>query len=71
MDGIEEVKDDSMADLMAILLIATALLAGLKLFGIGLVANWSWWAVTSPLWVPMAFILGIYAVVVLLALVCE
>lgn len=28
----------------------------LKLAGIGTVATWSWWAVTSPLWVGALFI---------------
>ena len=27
----------------------------LKLAGIGTVAGWSWWAVLSPFWVPIAF----------------
>lgn len=28
----------------------------LKLADIGLVASWSWWAVTAPLWVPVTLI---------------
>jgi hypothetical protein len=31
----------------------------LKLAGIGEVAKWSWWWVTSPLWLPVLIILGI------------
>lgn len=31
----------------------------LKLAGIGVVATWSWWAVTSPLWVPWAIVLTV------------
>lgn len=27
----------------------------LKLAEIGVVATWSWWWVTSPLWIPFAF----------------
>jgi len=27
----------------------------LKLTGVGAVANWSWWAVTSPLWIGAIF----------------
>lgn len=27
----------------------------LKLTEIGIVAKWSWWAVTCPLWIPVAF----------------
>lgn len=36
----------------------------LKLAGIGAVANWSWWAVLSPFWIPVAI-----AVVLILFLV--
>jgi uncharacterized membrane protein YphA (DoxX/SURF4 family) len=31
--------------------------------------DWSWWWVTSPLWIPIAFILGIIIVAVLLLLI--
>jgi hypothetical protein len=31
----------------------------LKLGGWGSVANWSWWWVTSPLWIPLCIILVI------------
>ena len=30
----------------------------LKLAGIGEVANWSWWWVTSPLWLPLVIVFG-------------
>ena len=36
----------------------------LKLTGVGAVANWSWWAVLSPFWIPVAI-----AVVLILSLV--
>lgn len=32
------------------------LFLGLKLAGIGQVANWSWWWVTSPLWIGAVFL---------------
>ena len=35
----------------------------LKLAEIGVVATWSWWAVLSPFWIPLAVVLGIFAVV--------
>lgn len=35
----------------------------LKLAGIGIVATWSWWWVTSPLWIGLA----IWAVLMVLA----
>ncbi len=34
----------------------------LKLVGIGSVATWSWWWVTSPLWLPFVAIIGFYLV---------
>jgi hypothetical protein len=34
----------------------------LKLGEIGSVADWSWWAVTAPLWVP-AIIIGVFALI--------
>jgi len=34
----------------------------LKLAGMGRVATWSWWWVTSPLWIPFGIILAILAV---------
>jgi len=37
----------------------------LKLAGIGQVATWSWWWVTSPIWIPAALILIIALVVVI------
>lgn len=38
----------------------------LKLAEIGTVANWSWWWVTSPLWIPIAaiFALSILAIII-------
>ena len=41
------------------------LFLGLKLAGIGEVATWSWWWVTSPLWIGAAIAIGI-AITVLL-----
>lgn len=31
----------------------------LKLAGVGVVADWSWWWVLSPLWLPLAVVLAI------------
>jgi hypothetical protein len=39
----------------------------LKLAGIGQVATWSWWWVTSPLWIPIVIVLGVAAIALLLA----
>lgn len=37
----------------------------LKLSEVGQVANWSWWWVTSPLWLPLVVVLSIIAIVFL------
>ena len=37
----------------------------LKLGGIGQVANWSWWWVCSPLWIPFV-VVGLVVVLVLI-----
>jgi fatty acid desaturase len=34
----------------------------LKLAGIGRVADWSWWWVTSPLWIPVIFLIIVFFV---------
>jgi hypothetical protein len=41
----------------------------LKLAGIGEVATWSWWWVTSPLWIPITFVLGILLSILVISLV--
>jgi len=41
----------------------------LKLAGIGQVAEWSWWWVTSPLWIPIAFVLIVLLGIGLISLV--
>lgn len=35
----------------------------MKLAEIGQVANWSWWWVTSPLWIPIALVLGLSLII--------
>jgi len=39
----------------------------LKLAEMGTVATWSWWWVTSPLWLPLGIVLS---VIVVMALAC-
>ena len=41
----------------------------LKLLETGQVANWSWWWVTSPLWIPLVFIIIIMIVVIIAAII--
>lgn len=41
----------------------------LKLAGIGQVANWSWWWVTSPLWIPAAIVVGLGLLIVIIKVV--
>lgn len=35
----------------------------LKLIGVSVVASWSWWWVTAPLWGPTALVLAIIGVI--------
>lgn len=39
----------------------------LKLGGWGIVATWSWWWVTSPLWLPLAVVVVIAIIVGIIA----
>ena len=43
----------------------------MKLAEIGQVANWSWWWVTSPLWIPIALILGVMGIIALVAIIAS
>ena len=38
----------------------------MKLAGAGAVANWSWWWVFSPLWIPVVLGVLIYGIIMLL-----
>jgi len=40
----------------------TLIVIGLKLAGVGVVANWSWWLVLAPLWVPVLAVAVVVAV---------
>ena len=37
----------------------------LNLANIGLVATWSWWWVTSPLWLPVTIVIAISAIILI------
>lgn len=41
----------------------------MKLAGIGSVANWSWWWVTSPLWIPVAIVVGLGLLVLIISVI--
>lgn len=41
----------------------------LKLGEIGQVANWSWWWVTSPLWIPFAIMFAIFGIIALVGII--
>lgn len=44
----------------------------MKLAEIGVVASWSWWWVTSPLWIPLVLALGgVFGFVLLRVLVVD
>lgn len=32
---------------------------------------WSWWYVLSPFWIPLAFVLGLFAIVFLITVVWD
>lgn len=38
----------------------------LKVLGVGAVANWSWWIVTAPLWIPLALT---FLIIILLGII--
>ena len=44
-----------------ILIILFLIFLTLKLAGVGVVATWSWWAVTSPLWIGAILIILLVA----------
>jgi hypothetical protein len=41
----------------------------MKLSEIGQVANWSWWWVTSPLWIPLVIVVTILLFVFIIQLI--
>lgn len=43
----------------------------LKLAGIGQIANWSWWWVTSPLWIPLAVGIAIIVIAVIIGVIIK
>ena len=46
----------------------------MKLAQVGLVADWSWWWVTAPLWMPMAIVIaacGVFAVFFVVAVLID
>lgn len=43
----------------------------LKLANIGLVATWSWWWVTSPLWLPVTIVLTISALIIIVQFIID
>jgi hypothetical protein len=38
----------------------------MKLAKIGDVANWSWWWVTAPLWIPVLLALAVFSIALLI-----
>jgi hypothetical protein len=42
-----------------------------KLAEIGKIATWSWWWVTSPLWMPIAIIPAIIIIVIIVCIIRE
>lgn len=45
----------------------TILFIVLKLFKVTAVANWSWWWVFSPMWIPIVILLGMFLLICVIA----
>ena len=45
----------------------TLLFIALKLLNVTVVANWSWWWVFAPLWIPTVVVLGILLIIFIIA----
>lgn len=43
----------------------------LKLAEIGTVAHWSWWWVTSPLWIPLAISFVLFLIILVIKAIIE
>jgi len=43
----------------------------LKLAEVGPVQYWSWWWITSPLWIPLLLVVGIAGIVALIAVIAH
>ena len=41
----------------------------LKLANIGVVANWSWFWVTSPLWIPILIVIAVLIIIFIIGLI--
>ena len=65
---MSEVKNISIRFGVPFLPLLTLLFIGLKLGEVGVVAGWSWWWVTSPLWIPVALVAGIWGSIIGLTL---
>lgn len=46
----------------------TVLFIGLKLTNH---IDWSWWWVLAPLWIPIAIVILVFAIILLVAVVCD
>jgi len=45
------------------------LFLGLKLGEVGVVSTWSWWWVTSPLWIPVCFVFSIAILAIIIIII--
>lgn len=61
MSSNNESAESGGIGLMGLLFI---LFLALKLLNVTVVATWSWWWVTAPLWAPIVLVLGIFAIVI-------
>lgn len=45
----------------------TILFIALKLLKVTAVANWSWWWVFAPMWIPVVILLGFFLIICIIA----
>lgn len=57
--------------IMALLLVASMVLTTFKIKGLHGIEEWSWWAVTAPLWGYPALLFSLFAIYFILALVLK
>jgi len=68
MQDKDKIKVTYSMDIASILFIVFVVL---KLAEVGPIANWSWWWVTAPLWIPVAAAIITAIIVIIIAKIWE